>query len=874
MNVDIGSIIDRRYQIVSFLGDGGMGTVFEAREIGLDRIIAIKILHASLISDPEAQARFKREGKLLSAISHPNVLRIYRIGVTERGVPYIAMEFLQGESLRSILNEKEILAPEDCLQTGISIAAAMQAVHNAGIVHRDLKPNNIMFAEIDNERRVKIVDFGIARILPEHGDVSQRLTQTGALIGSLYYMSPEQCRGAAADHRSDIYALGCLLYEALTGVVPIQADNPIGLMHKHITETPDPVPAAIAGKPVPLGLGRVLFKAMSKDATMRYQSMTEFESDLRTVAMGLGFDDTVSTRRTPLARRYSGAVAAFVLICAGALAYWHFGPLPHNEKTSTPTATTVQLPRRLIGLQDICRHYSTPETRVGYYQTWLRQHQDVSLDCAEARYNLAKLLASVGGSRSEIESQQRQAQEIYATIISSTPNQYTAEEKLLIMRRIGSLYGNRGDFKHALAFYKDALADYSDKVSNKCRAIALQELCEQIYVNHMYDLAEPWFEQYRKCLDLIANSEEPEIHSFRKLTLAAELSYCQWRSGSEKKALQSFKEALSLTESASSFAGEWTAMLRETAELEHQLESMKTVLARLEERFKHAGATIPAWLRPCQGDVYAGLGDYEHAQQCYKELVDSSPSGYGFETLGRLLSKGDGIITAPKCKEAVLEQIATSTRSKLPAGRIAEELLLMDAKLPQDSKFRPIVMCCLLDYICETRREELRDLTDRSLIALRRLLDLQCSQLMKEKYLKLEKRLSQEPKMTPVRFKVKAAILFAEHFAREQKFTEAHSTIEKSLHSIEHRTEKRGLRALLLTQDARIYRLQKDFAKAHEMLNKALAICDEQPSLLNNDGTRWTVAVEFTKLSKMEKREDRVKSWKEVQAGLTKPVDE
>ncbi len=242
MPVHAGTIVDDRYEIIAELGDGGMGTVFKARETGLERFIALKVLHRELASDTETLSRFEREARILSTLLHPNVIRFYRFGVWHKTMPYIAMELIEGKSLREVLDREKKLSALRCISIAIQICEGMEAARALGIVHRDLKPNNIMLVDQGAEGElVKILDFGLARTR-QGKETAQHLTQTGELVGTVFYMSPEQCRGQTADHRSDIYSAGCLLYEALTGVPPFSAENPIAMMHLHVHESAPALP--------------------------------------------------------------------------------------------------------------------------------------------------------------------------------------------------------------------------------------------------------------------------------------------------------------------------------------------------------------------------------------------------------------------------------------------------------------------------------------------------------------------------------------------------------------------------------------------------------------------------------------------------------
>lgn len=285
--IPAGTIIDDRYEVIEHIGDGGMGNVFKARELGLERIVAIKLIHQSLLGDDEMLNRFKREGMVLSRLSHPNLLRCYRFGLWRQNIPYIAMEYLEGVSLTSNATP---IPPDRLLPLAAQICEGMAHAHKAHVVHRDLKPTNIMLLKQNKEGDlVKILDFGLAGLLPDYNDSSkQSLTQTGTVIGSVYYMSPEQCLGRRTDARSDIYSVGCILYECLTGAPPLVADTPVGLMHLHTKEYPVPLSQAVAHIAMPSGLNDVIMRAMAKEPDQRYQTMVELNEALALVASGSG----------------------------------------------------------------------------------------------------------------------------------------------------------------------------------------------------------------------------------------------------------------------------------------------------------------------------------------------------------------------------------------------------------------------------------------------------------------------------------------------------------------------------------------------------------------------------------------------------------
>ena len=260
-----------RYQIISELGRGAMGVVYKAEDPSLTRMVAIKTINLAMQGDARAEyeARFFREAKAAGAFNHPNVIIIYDVG-RERDLAYIAMELLEGTELRDIMaNERIPLA--GVLEIGAQIADGLAAAHECGVVHRDIKPANIM---IVRGEQVKIMDFGIARVL-----ASEELTQTGSLLGSPKYMSPEQIVGRAIDERSDLFSLGVVLYEMAAGVAPFSAPDVTQLMHQIGTTVPRP--PSLFNPAVPPMLDLIISKAMAKNVSERYQNATELSADLR-----------------------------------------------------------------------------------------------------------------------------------------------------------------------------------------------------------------------------------------------------------------------------------------------------------------------------------------------------------------------------------------------------------------------------------------------------------------------------------------------------------------------------------------------------------------------------------------------------------------
>ena len=268
--------LSRRFRIVRRLGQGGMGTVFLAEQIGVgNRPVALKVLNRKLLDDPDFLLRFQNEAGSTGRIHHPNVVTIYESAQADDGTPYIAMEFLDGESLRETLQRRGALPVTEVADILPQAARGLNAAHKLGIIHRDLKPDNIFLTKGDEgELIVKIVDFGIAKLRE-----STTHTQTGMVLGTPAYISYEQASGMRSDEldaRSDIYSLGVVAYEMLSGRVPFHSDTPLGYVRKHMMEDPPPFRAVAQGLGVPPEVERAVMKALVKDRDQRYATALDF----------------------------------------------------------------------------------------------------------------------------------------------------------------------------------------------------------------------------------------------------------------------------------------------------------------------------------------------------------------------------------------------------------------------------------------------------------------------------------------------------------------------------------------------------------------------------------------------------------------------
>ncbi len=271
----IGTVLNGRYEILEKLGGGGMAVVYKARDVYLSRPVSLKILRPQFSHDAEFLARFRREAQAVASLSHPNIVSLYDVG-EDGDIRYLVMEYVEGVTLKERIAKEGPLPPAEAVRIAVEILDALEHAHSRRVIHRDIKPHNIL---LDRLNKVKVTDFGIARALN-----GTTLVHTGNIVGSAFYFSPEQAQGRLSDERSDLYSVGVVLYEMLTGRVPFQGESPVAVALKHVQE--EPVPPSHINPRVPPGLDQVVARALAKDPSRRYQSAAEFRKDLLSVGLG------------------------------------------------------------------------------------------------------------------------------------------------------------------------------------------------------------------------------------------------------------------------------------------------------------------------------------------------------------------------------------------------------------------------------------------------------------------------------------------------------------------------------------------------------------------------------------------------------------
>jgi serine/threonine protein kinase len=364
-----GEIFEARYELLRVIGCGGMGSVFEARQLDCGRTVALKICAAEIAADVESRARFLQEARALSLLAHANIVTVYHLAISEAGLPYLVMELVRGESLKSLINREERLPVARAVKIAEQACEALGYAHSLNIIHRDLKPENMILLPEPEPDTLKIIDFGLARVIYGGSDREvQKLTQTGMLVGTVNYMSPEQCLGRAVDNRSDIYSLAVCFYEMLTGRTPYAADSPTGILYKQVHEA---VPRLDENglKRCHPSLQEFLERGMSKNLERRFQNMAEMRAGLDGVLDALNSpsplisSSLISGRSLRVAAASAGLVLAALLLIVTLSAMHRRSDNAAGIKRSRPREASLSPLMRLKRIKDRLADDSLPKRK-------------------------------------------------------------------------------------------------------------------------------------------------------------------------------------------------------------------------------------------------------------------------------------------------------------------------------------------------------------------------------------------------------------------------------------------------------------------------------------------------------------------------------
>ena len=342
-------VLGERYELGAMIGTGGMADVYLAQDVRLNRQVAIKILRSDLARDPSFVTRFNKEALSVAALNHPGIVSVYDSGKEDSpsgAMPYIVMEYVEGKTLRELVNKGERFALNRAVEITEGILIALQYSHKNGIIHRDIKPGNIM---ITDNGDVKVMDFGIARAL---ADTGATMTSTWNIIGTAQYLSPEQATGTQADARSDLYSVGCLLYELLAGRPPFTGDTPVAIAYQHVSAPL--IPITEIQESLDPALNAFFSIALAKDANERYQSANAMLKDLKKLVKGEGITTQIPKQmRKEKARNRIAALSIALVLLVGGVSYFILNPNQSSVTRVLPNVvglTEAQARQELAGL--------------------------------------------------------------------------------------------------------------------------------------------------------------------------------------------------------------------------------------------------------------------------------------------------------------------------------------------------------------------------------------------------------------------------------------------------------------------------------------------------------------------------------------------
>ena len=596
----IGQIFDSKYRIQDALGSGGNGVVFKAVQLDCKRTVALKILYpGSQLNSEYYQARFLREAQGLGKLSHPNIVVVYHIGISASNLSYLAMEFVEGESVRGVLNRLERIPVLQALSIARDTALAMAYVHSADIIHRDLKPDNIMLTELPNPDTVKLVDFGLIK-LPEQSE--QKLTGTGQLVGSIKYMSPEQCAGKPLNFSTDVYSLSCTLYEMLTGVVPFDADNPVGLAYKHIHDpAPEIKPEQVdVFDPV---LNEIIHKGMSKSPERRFESMEAMAAFLDESIRIVAISGTKSMSDKPQKKhslKFWSLAAACTLLLGGLILFLTFNlsqkKAEPSPKIITTTATINPKELELHNKQQLLSRY---EKKYGpNHRSLVRYLYDLSAAMVDPLTNLHYEVEASAYLERALAIREKYPQD-------SNPSL----EKIL--EKLSACYREIGKPSEAIALAK--------------RAIELRKFVPEPSegTSHLYGLL-------ASCYNKIADYSNEELALRRSLALAEgfaapikvvdihnAIGSCLTKQGKSVEARKHFETSLAILEGEEKNALDHKANHTIDFLLTSNHKSLNGSKLATFERNKRA---VTQYI----GDCYAREGNYAAAEKYYEKLFLAS----------------------------------------------------------------------------------------------------------------------------------------------------------------------------------------------------------------------------------------------------------
>ncbi len=606
MDSMVGTVLANRYELKSFIGQGGMSVVYKGTDKQLGKTVAVKLLLPHLVNDPITYARFQQEARAASSLSHANIVTIYDFGAGENDEPYIVMDYLDGTPLNEAIKMLRGLALERSVAIFVQIADALQCAHSNNVLHRDLKPSNVLLIHQGPTLDiVKLVDFGIAKLITPEGGESLHLTKTGEVFGSPFYMSPEQCRGEKVDARSDVYSMGCLMYEVIVGKPPIVGANLMETLLKQLSEVPASFSLACPDSKIPERLEAIVFKAFAKDPAMRHQSMAELAKDLHEFLdqMEAGWItnaklklELLRLKIAPFVGRERKLLLVAVSLAAliglisaqylsiyfkdvrepppGAASAWSVIDKPPAEKSNYATYLGMMLrnlrtyeseglssPRYIDGEQKLAKlyevngHYREAVTlRKRVFESTLATDGDKSDDSREAQWHYAQVLGKAGNWSDSVAVYSDLYRKIDSDPDIDDPNSMGKPQNPLqaLYTDVGEELGNAlyasGQYEAAAAKYERVLSEYKKfketrSARTKRRATLLCRLADCYRLGDKYQNAEKAYEAAMK----IWSESDKDTSQLTATTRL--LGFVHFQQGHYKQARYLYEEALKKMES-------------------------------------------------------------------------------------------------------------------------------------------------------------------------------------------------------------------------------------------------------------------------------------------------------------------------------------
>lgn len=621
-------LIESRYRLLENLGEGATGQVWKAEELVLSRIVALKFVHLdSGVLD--LRRRFENEGKVLADLEDPNIVQFLRFSVWE-DQPFIVLEYVPGLTLRALLDATHRLPYERALNIAKQMCGAAVAAHARGIVHRDFKPSNIMVSDDDH---IKVVDFGIAKVL-QIVETGQGVTSSNAAVGSVKYMSPEQCINERLDYRSDIYSIGCILYEMLTGETPFSADNSLAMMQHHLHTPPPPVPSVLTGLEnlsTPPDLNAFIAKSMEKNAERRFQSALEARTAIEALQENAKEDlasckqhrecSVGPTRIGKLDFRVVAAISLAIIVLASSYAFRR-ARKDQVQPTITSTGNTIRLATILQPRNEAFLLEYPPETRIRYYNDWLKRYPKApSMQRALAYSYLSDDYVMVRRPWSEVTEASNKATAHFRAAIESG---LLSPELDLAYVSIAVSEDKLGHNAAIIKLLTKALATTPTFREGGYAKEAYRLLADAYSKENKYDLADS---TYDLVLQLQARSGVPPLGIARTTLRRASNLYNSGATKKAQKCLLRAEEQATNAKDADTTPSDWILWLRERGITRLRMNDPKSAMQSFQEsRELAAKSKLPideALAISLIAECYCKSGNNEAAMKEYQELSET-----------------------------------------------------------------------------------------------------------------------------------------------------------------------------------------------------------------------------------------------------------